>query len=338
MKVSDLWGLSKPLTRLVEVVARGTGAVFAPSLTKANARASAEKVKVLAAAMGSASETANLAISYSDETLAIWKNPEQQDFHLENCAPSVRAQSRAAYQKLLRQDNLEQIASVAAQELSGDSEVPVSAPDQDWINRFFRAAEDISSEQMQQLWGRILAGEIRSPGKYSLRTLETVRNLTRADAALIESLARQAMWYRGSAFIPVTDEKWLADNRNLYEGHLFDAGELGICYPTKLAFKLFSEGPEDVIACGSSVLTLIAEQPGSQVHLPIWKFTAVGKELVSLIDSAGDAEQLECVARWLAGRGASAKIGDIIGRQTDSFLVSNERSVHPSSRDPAASA
>jgi hypothetical protein len=41
----------------------------------------------------------------------------------------------------------------------------------DWLNFFVRISEDKSSEELQQLFGRILSGEIRRPGSFSLRAL-----------------------------------------------------------------------------------------------------------------------------------------------------------------------
>ena len=43
--------------------------------------------------------------------------------------------------------------------------------DEDWLNVTERFAEDASTEQMQNIWGRVLAGEIRKPGIYSISTL-----------------------------------------------------------------------------------------------------------------------------------------------------------------------
>ncbi len=41
---------------------------------------------------------------------------------------------------------------------------PAGEVDEDWLNVFERYAEDASTERMQNLWGRVLAGEIRKPG------------------------------------------------------------------------------------------------------------------------------------------------------------------------------
>jgi Protein of unknown function (DUF2806) len=46
--------------------------------------------------------------------------------------------------------------------------------DDDWLNLFASYAERASSDHMQKLWARLLAGEIRTPGTFSLRTLQFV--------------------------------------------------------------------------------------------------------------------------------------------------------------------
>jgi hypothetical protein len=44
--------------------------------------------------------------------------------------------------------------------------------DPDWAYRWKERASQISTEEMQRLWAKILAGECNNPGSYSLRTLD----------------------------------------------------------------------------------------------------------------------------------------------------------------------
>lgn len=62
----------------------------------------------------------------------------------------------------------------AEEQLSNDSQVPPpETVDDDWFNTWRDYAGRVSAEKMQRLWGSVLAGEIKSPGQYSLRTLES---------------------------------------------------------------------------------------------------------------------------------------------------------------------
>lgn len=78
----------------------------------------------------------------------------------------------------------------AEEELQQDSSrAPDSTVDGDWIRRWRDIVGNVSNENLQSLWGRLLAGEVKSPGKHSLRTLDIIRNISSEDAQLILKLA-----------------------------------------------------------------------------------------------------------------------------------------------------
>ena len=95
---------------------------------------------------------------------------------------------RLEFQERKRLANIGSVVENAAKEL-GDKEVPDHEPDPDWTARFFDCVQDVSSEHMQKLWARVLSGEVESPGRTSLRTLDTLKNMTRRDAELFEGIA-----------------------------------------------------------------------------------------------------------------------------------------------------
>lgn len=68
------------------------------------------------------------------------------------------------------------------------SEPPQQEIEDDWLSRWRDNASQSSSEKIQDLWGRILAGEIKSPGTFSLRTLEFIKNLSTQEAQDIQTL------------------------------------------------------------------------------------------------------------------------------------------------------
>ena len=83
---------------------------------------------------------------------------------------------RIEFQERKRLANIRSVVESAAEEL-GDQEVPDHEPDHDWTARFFDCVQDVSSEHMQKLWAKVLSGEVESPGRTSLRTLDTLRNM-----------------------------------------------------------------------------------------------------------------------------------------------------------------
>ena len=90
-------------------------------------------------------------------------------------------------QEAKRLRNRSAVAQQAIQEL-GDAEVPDHEPDHDWTARFFNYVQDISSEEAQSLWAKVLAGEVERPGSTSIRTLSILRNLDQASARLFRRL------------------------------------------------------------------------------------------------------------------------------------------------------
>ena len=100
------------------------------------------------------------------------------------------------------QENREQVGLSAIEDLrsqqnptpasEAEASDPIATLDDDWLNVFERYAEDASSERMQKLWGRVLAGEIRKPGRYSLRTLRFLSEFSQGDALSFSNFCASA--------------------------------------------------------------------------------------------------------------------------------------------------
>jgi Protein of unknown function (DUF2806). len=70
------------------------------------------------------------------------------------------------------------------------SDDPVSP---DWFARWRREAQVIGDQDLQNLWGRILAEEVKKPQTISLITLDVLKCITSADAALFCNIAKFAV-------------------------------------------------------------------------------------------------------------------------------------------------
>jgi uncharacterized repeat protein (TIGR03899 family) len=142
--------LSKPIEKLIDAIASGCGKAYGPTDIRRTAKAQADAEVILAEAAARKSEIAQ------------------------------RAAHRLLQIEETRQRNIDAIAAIAASQLPEEvSDTPV---EQDWATRFFREAQDISDEQMRQLWGKLLAGEVAKPGSFSMRTLSVVSNLSPTEA------------------------------------------------------------------------------------------------------------------------------------------------------------
>ena len=97
-------------------------------------------------------------------------------------------ESRLAFQEQKRQSNLGSVVRLAAEDLGG-KEVENHTVDPDWAARFFADVQDVTSEHMQQIWAKILAGEVETPGRTSLHTLSILKNMTQRNAESFENLS-----------------------------------------------------------------------------------------------------------------------------------------------------
>ena len=322
MEIKDLTGLSKPLTRLIEVTSDGIGTVFRPYLVKKHAEAKAQEIRLISESLNEVAENNQLPVVYEDGRVELWQKPEDNTLDLNKINPEDRAYYRRNYQERKRQRNVENVTSIAATELAADEDVAEEKPDEDWITRFFNIAEEITSEQMQELWGRILAGEIKKPGSYSLRTLEFIRNLKPNEADVIESLGKLAIYHSGTSFEVVHDEQWLNESRQIYKMHFFKAGEIGAMHQSQLIQKAFiyNSVQQEAYVHGEHILVVDRGELTNEINLPIWKFTNVGQEVLSLIMKEPDDEYLEKIGNFFVKNGAKALIGRILNHYDDGSI------------------
>ena len=109
-----------------------------------------------------------------------------------------RAGNKFAEKIIREQINLDRVSAAAINELqqsesdgstdqSTDSGEEKTISD-DFLNSFEEEARQKSTEDMQLLFGRILAGEIRKPGTYSIRTVKILGQLDQDAAILLKKL------------------------------------------------------------------------------------------------------------------------------------------------------
>lgn len=186
-----------------------------------------------------------------------------------------------------RQKNIEKVIDVAAQSIKDEPNVTSEPVNPDWATRFFDVAQDISDETMQNLWGRILAGEVKCPKSYSLRTLDVLRNITCEEARLFEKVANYVMYdksyfvYYDSSFrkngkIDLTYE----EIAKLTEIGLIQAGG-GLVH----AHLHNRQGKTITNAMAYGNYVLLIEQPSTyqEVAFPVYPLTKAGAELFQLI-------------------------------------------------------
>jgi hypothetical protein len=108
----------------------------------------------------------------------------------------ARVAARKFAQKIVRERvNIDQITQIAAEELRSEPNAEAAPKEheatpisEDWLNVFESEAAHMSSEEMQRLFGKILAGEIRKPATYSIKTIKLMAQLDNRAASLFRLL------------------------------------------------------------------------------------------------------------------------------------------------------
>lgn len=178
-------------------------------------------------------------------------------------------------------ESFDELASSAHSELKSEASSDDSLDD-DWLNFFESYAEKASSSNMRKLWGRILAGEIRKPGAFSLRTLRIASELDQATAASFQRLVLCRL-----------DDEFAVSNKQprsalgsysgeidrLEEAGLIDGGGDGGGQIMSIARV---EGRTSFIQIGSSMLVFDIK-PGREVKVAGYKLTKAGQELAAFL-------------------------------------------------------
>lgn len=177
-----------------------------------------------------------------------------------------------------------------------------STMDFDWFCRFFDAASNISNQDMQNLWASVLAGEVFAPGSFSLRTIDTLYNMSPVEAELFKSICR----------IIIDDSKLFSSfgtngeiGQEINEEYGFNNDSLRILEECGIINGLMMRSQLVLLAeesggfiCGDRLLLL---QPKSQEKIIIpyncYSLTMVGHQLYSIVYSESDDAYLEKIGR-----------------------------------------
>jgi hypothetical protein len=228
MPLKDILGIGKvlPIDKLIDVVSCSVGRLSKSYFDKKDinnkayeikklAEARAEEMKIISSAVKDNFQLTG-GIEYKEQSLSI--TSPKLDESIEKSAVIIpptleeRTEKRIEYKEAKKQLNIESVTAYAAEDLKKEKEVTDEPIDEDWATRFFNIAEDISNEEMQALWGRILAGEIKKPKTYSLRTLDVLKNLSKTEAEVFLKFAKLCIQSLSLSFIlNFKNEKLLVD-------------------------------------------------------------------------------------------------------------------------------
>ncbi|WP_418113711.1 DUF2806 domain-containing protein [Vibrio scophthalmi] len=202
-----------------------------------------------------------------------------------------------------------------AEDLLADDDTPVNEQniDDDWLFNWREYAGRVSSEDLQQLWGKILAGEIKQPGSYSYRTLDFLKTLSKSDAEII---ANAAQFVIDGVIFREHDEILVKSGINF--GVLMYLQELGILSGVE-AVGLSSDWKSvqsdsflKAFISYNHCLILEHDNPNKVAKKPIYLVSSIGKQVLSLAQFGANKEYLKAVGCSFVKQGFTVKLADWI--------------------------
>jgi hypothetical protein len=294
----------KPLEKLIDVVSQGIGTIYKPRAIRKEAEAKAYEIELIERAKSRA--------------LAEGKEIEAETID--------RIQERFLYKELRKQENIDNISQIAAQRLSQEDTVSEEQVDADWTTRFFNIAEDISDEEMQQLWGRILAGEVKQPKSYSLRTLELLKNLSRREAEVFSRASNFVIVSHNSPFLFRGESEDMLDRHNLsFEDRLL-LTETGLLQSENNIARTIRQNNIDSLIyfqSGRFIIKVLKKANTSENKIEIFRFTKIGEELLKLIDPNPSENYIKEFCFKLEELGLEVEYAFILSRNFDGTIISH---------------
>lgn len=182
--------------------------------------------------------------------------------------------------------------------IEDESELPKEEISQDWLNTWRDNVSKVSDEEVQSLWGNVLAQEFLEPGRYSLRLLAFLKTMAKSDALLIEKVAPfiskiGLIHKRGD--IEATSEKGnnLLTTFDILESELYYLEEIGIISGISVLGNFCElanvneekNGFLSFIGINSEmVIAISSEDSNKSITYDFYNVTKVGREIFSLIN------------------------------------------------------
>ena len=217
------------------------------------------------------------------------------------------------------------VAELAVDELSEnarDDEAPAGEQDggdvdQDWLNHFGSYAEKASSEAVRHLWARVLAGEIRRTGSFSLSSLRLLSELDQQMATTFQSVVQ----YR------YNNEFILKPKIEEMKGALLDSlaflEEVGLLQPIDAIGGVAREinpGSDGRAVMRERDLLLVVELKAT-VELLIIPLTRSGREIAGILPPPNPLEVLDRVGAAIVDKVTSADIRRVLSKTQRGFVT-----------------
>ena len=195
-----------------------------------------------------------------------------------------------------------------------EDEKPAEVPTEEWLNKWKKRVREFTDEEALMWWGRILAGEFASPGRFSYKFLDWMSCIDSKDAQLVLQLMGNVfgdMYYNG---------KNVAGKAPLTFGELLELQELGVIqgvetFGIKMTYKTDIEGSfQKALLSANGKEMILVEHPDPSKILEIndaYGLTRIGKEVKMLCGAVMNSDMVQILGRHIVAKGFAVYHADI---------------------------
>lgn len=210
-----------------------------------------------------------------------------------------------------KSENKRAVAAAALDDLRSNSQD--DGPDaalgeplsEDWLNLFEAHAANASSDHLRGLWGRVLAGEVRKPGAFSLSTLRFMSELDKKIAEAFEHAVSKRI-----------SDQFIVKRK--YSGRSFDdlifLEEVGLLQNVSsglfLRFKSIV-GVHGPVLLGKRFSLRLRGKKLLNAGVEVIKITRVGQELIQILPPESDAG-MRLAAAQVASQCEGIDLGEVV--------------------------
>lgn len=201
----------------------------------------------------------------------------------------IRTVDFLAQREGIKRLNTEAVLFRVLAEAAQDADFPTEPTDVDetWLNRFFEWVGSISDEEVQALWARVMAGEVKRPGSFSLRTLDVLRSLSREEADIFNRFAAKRVSFpTGDTEACVLRNIKLSESYGIGYRDRTRLNAAGLTHPEFLvSLDVRSVGEESSISVTHGDIVITGQRPPGDENrkIEIYDFTDPGLELARLV-------------------------------------------------------
>ena len=224
-----------------------------------------------------------------------------------------RAQLCNADDLVRRQINKENVVKEALLSLSENPDAVSDDPvDPDWTARFFDNVADVSNENMQSLWAKLLAGEVIRPGSHSLRSLEALRVMSQAEAELFQKVAQAFIGFR-ELMIPQLNpfDDFLQERFGITHMDILDCIGMGLVTAPTSGWSIKGERGPGYIIHGTRALIVTPKNKRVTESYSVRLLTRAGWDLWRLLEVESDDDYLFFIGKQFKSRGNICEFADM---------------------------